>query len=173
MSGPGDPAVPSPAERLETLLGVLLAGPGRRPAEAIVRQLTDLYGEGLTRIVGTLREHAPALVGAIAADDVVAGLLTLHDLHPLDAPARVRRALDRIRSQVGAVGYLGAEDGVVRVRLGASRGCSSAARTARATVEAAVRDAAPEITGVEFVAAPALYQIGMGPPGATPEGRAS
>jgi hypothetical protein len=42
---------------------------------------------------------------------------------------------------------------------------------ARATVEAA----APGITGVEFVAeaAPALYQIGMGPPGAAPEGRAS
>ncbi|MEU4520386.1 NifU family protein [Amycolatopsis sp. NPDC024027] len=175
MSVPGDPAVPSPGERLETLLGVLLAGPGRQPAEEIVRQLTDLYGEGLTRIVGTLREHAPALVGALAADDVVANLLVLHDLHPLDAQARVRRALDRIRPQVGAVGYLDTDDGVVRLSLAASRGCSSAARTARATVEAAVRAAAPEITGVEFVveAAPALYQIGMGPPGAAPEGRAS
>ncbi|ADJ45561.1 thioredoxin-like protein [Amycolatopsis mediterranei S699] len=174
MNVPGDPAVPSPGERLETLLAILLAGPGRRPAEEIVRQLTDLYGEGLTRIVGTLREHAPALVGAIAADDVVASLLALHDLHPLDAQARVRRALDRIRPQVGAVGYLGIDDGVVRLSLGASRGCSSAARTARATVEAAVRDAAPEVSGVEIVAeaVPALYQIGMGPPGA-PEGRAS
>ena len=170
MSVPGAPAVPSPGERLETLLGVLLAGPNRRPAEEIVRQLTDLYGEGLARIVGTLREHAPASVGAIAADDVVASLLTLHDLHPLDVRARVRRALDRIRPQVGAVGYLSTGDGVVRLSLGASRGCSSAAR---ATVEAAVRDAAPEITGVEIVVAPALYQIGMGPPGAAPEGRAS
>jgi Fe-S cluster biogenesis protein NfuA len=175
VSVPGDPAVPSHGERLETLLGVLLAGPNRRSVEEIVRQLTDLYGEGLTRIVGTLREHAPASVGAIAADDVVASLLTLHDLHPLDAQARVRRALDRIRPQVGAVGYLDTDDGVVRLSLGAGRGCSSAARTARATVEAAVRDAAPEITGVEIVAeaAPALYQIGMGPPGAAPEGRAS
>jgi Fe-S cluster biogenesis protein NfuA len=175
VSVPGGPAVPSPGERLETLLGALLTGPGRRPAEEIVRQLTDLYGEGLTRIVGTLREHDPASVGAIAADDVVGGLLTLHDLHPLDAQARVRRALDRIRPQVGAVGYLGTEDGVVRLSLGAARGCSSAARTARATVEAAVRQAAPELTGVEIVAdaGPALYQIGMGPPGAAPEGRAS
>ncbi|MEV6825181.1 NifU family protein [Amycolatopsis sp. NPDC051102] len=154
-----------PAERLGTVLGALLAGPGRRPAEEIVRQLTDLYGEGLTRIVGTLREHAPASVGAIAADDVVGDLLALHDLHPLDTPARVRRALDRIRPQVGVVGYLGTEDGVVRLSLGASRGCSSAAR---ATVENAVRDAAPELTGVEIVAAPVLYRIGMGP-----EGRAS
>ncbi|WIY00381.1 NifU family protein [Amycolatopsis mongoliensis] len=176
MSTPGGPAAPSPGERLETLLGVLLAGPNRRPAEEIVRQLTDLYGEGLTRIVGSLREHAPALVGAIAADDVVGSLLALHDLHPLDAQARVRRALDRVRPQVGAVGYLGIDDGVVRLSLGASRGCSSAGRTGRATVEAAVRDAAPEITGVEIVteATQALYQIGMGPPsGVAPEGRAS
>jgi len=76
---------------------------------------------------------------------------------------------------VGAVGYLGTDDGVARLSLGASRGCSSAVRTSRAAVEAAVLDAAPELTGVEIVAdiAPALYQIGMGPPGATPEGRAS
>ena len=170
MSPPG-----GPAERLGTLLGALLAGPGRRPAEEIVRQLTDLYGEGLTRIVGTLREHAPASVGAIAADDVVASLLALHDLHPLATQARVRQALERIRSQVGVVGYLGIDGGVVRLSLGASRGCSAGARTNRAAVEAAVLDAAPELTGVEIVteAAPALYQIGMGPPGTAPEGRAS
>jgi hypothetical protein len=170
VNPPGDPAVPGPGERLGTLLGVLLTGPGRRPAEEIVRQLTDLYGEGLTRIVGTLREHAPALVGALAADDVVASLLALHDLHPLDAQARVRQALDRIRPQVGAVAYLDIDDGVVRLRLGAAGGCSAAAR---ATVETAVRDAAPEVTGVDIAAAPALYQIGMGPPGGAPEGRAS
>lgn len=162
MSGPG--------ERLGTLLGALLAGPHRRTAEELVRQLTDLYGDGLTRIVGTLREHAPASVEAIAAADVVASLLVLHDLHPLDAAARVRRALDRIRPQVGTVAVLAIDDGVARLSLGARRGCSSAARAA---VEAAVRDAAPELTGVEVETAPALYQIGLGPPGAAPEGRAS
>jgi hypothetical protein len=170
VSVPGDAGVPSHGERLETLLGALRTGPHRRPVEEIVRQLTDLYGEGLTRIVGTLREHAPASVGAIAADDVVASLLALHDLHPLDVPARVRRALDRLRPQVGPVGYLGIDDGVVRLSLGATGGCSSGVR---ATVGAAVRDAAPEITGVEIVAAPVLYQIGMGAPGAAAEGRAS
>jgi hypothetical protein len=168
---PAAPAVPSPGERLETLLGVLLAGPNRRPAEEIVRQVTDLYGEGLTRIVGMLREHAARddVVGAIAADDVVGGLLALHDLHPLDTQARVRRALDRIRPQVGAVGYRETGDGAIRLSL-TTRGCSSAAR---ATVEAAVRAAAPELTGVEIAAAPALYRIGMGPPGTAPQGRAS
>ena len=150
---------PAVRARLGTLLGALLAGPNRRPAEELVRQLTDLYGDGLTRVVAILRENAPALLGSIAADDVVTDLLVLHDLHPLDAAARVRRALDRVG---GDVGYLGLDDGVVRVWLGG--GCSS---VPRATVEAAVRDAVPEVAGVEFVTA--LYKIGVGPPA----GRAS
>lgn len=149
----------TPAARLGTLLGALLAGANRRPAEELVRQLTDLYGDGLTRVVAVLRENAPGLLDSIAADDVVTDLLVLHDLHPLGAAARVRLALDRLG---GDVGYLGLDGPVARVWLGG--GCSS---VPRATVEAAVRDAAPEITGVEFVTA--LYQIGVGPPA----GRAS
>jgi hypothetical protein len=145
--------------RLGTLLGALLAGEHRRAAEELVRQLTDLYGDGLARVVAILRERDPDLLGAIAADDAVTDLLALHDLHPLDAAARVRRALDRIGGDVGCLGVGG---GVVRVWLGG--GCSS---VPRATVEAAVRDAAPELTGVEFVTA--LYEIGVGPPA----GRAS
>jgi hypothetical protein len=145
--------------RLGTLLGILLSGENRRPAEELVRQLTDLYGDGLTRVVEILREQAPDLLAAIAADDAVTDLLALHDLHPLDAAARVRRALDRVG---GDVGYLGLDGGVVRVWLGG--GCSS---VPRATVEAAVRDAAPELAGVEFVTA--FYEIGVGPPA----GRAS
>lgn len=145
----------TPAARLGTLLAALLAGEHRRPTEELVRQLTDLYGDGLGRVVTALREHAPDLLAEIAADDVVTNLLVLHDLHPLDVAARVRRALDRVG---GDVGYLGLDGGVVRVWLGG--GCSS---VPRATVEAAARDAAPELTGVEFVTA--LYRIGVGPPG--------
>ncbi|MEU8636490.1 NifU family protein [Amycolatopsis sp. NPDC048633] len=146
---------PAARARLGTLLGTLLAGEHRRPTEELVRQLTDLYGEGLARVVEVLRENAPGLLGSVAADDVVADLLVLHDLHPLDVPTRVRRALDRLD---GDVGYLGTDGGVVRVWLGG--GCSPVPRSA---VEFAVRDAAPEVTGVEYVTA--LYQIGVGPPG--------
>lgn len=150
--------------RLEALLGVLLAGNHRKGTEELVRQLTGLYGAGLTRVVTLLREHDPAALDSLAEDDVVADLLVLHDLHPLDTGVRVRRAVD------GAGGeYLGADAGVVRVRLGP--GCSTASKTA---IEAAVRSAAPELDAVEVVAEARLHQIGMGPPrGAAPEGRAS
>ncbi|MCR6485111.1 NifU family protein [Amycolatopsis sp. OK19-0408] len=158
---------PGPPEqaRLETLLSTLLAGERRPVAEELVRELTGLYAEGLTRIVALLRENAPGLVEAVAADDVVADLLVLHDLHPLDTDARIRRALG------GSAEYLGTEAGVARVRLGASGGCSAASERA---VEAVVRAAAPEVAGVEVGTEVRLYRIGMGPPGdATPEGRAS
>nr|WP_225956674.1 NifU family protein [Amycolatopsis lexingtonensis] len=135
-------------------MSTLLAGPGRRPAEEIVRQLTDLYGEGLTRVVALLREHAPGALDAIAADDVVTDLLVLHDLHPHDATARIRRALARVGADAG---YLNTDGGVVRLWLGG--GCGAASRPA---VAAAVRDAAPEVTGVEFVTA--FHRIGVGPP---------
>ncbi|WP_372661405.1 NifU family protein [Amycolatopsis kentuckyensis] len=140
--------------RLAALLGVLLTSTGRRPAEELVRQLTDLYGEGLARIVAVLREHRPDLLAAVAADDLVTGLLALHDLHPHDVATRVRRALAGLG---GDAGYLGGDGGVVRLWL--DGGCASVSRSA---VEAVVRDAAPEITRVEFVTA--FHRIGMGPP---------
>jgi Fe-S cluster biogenesis protein NfuA len=166
------PSVRAVGDRVEELLGVLLGGPGREPAEELVRQLMDLYGEGLARVVDVLRVRDPALVDALAEDGLLSGLLVLHDLHPLDAEARIRRALELMGSDAE---FLGVDDGVARLRLaGGGRGCGSAA--SGALLETAVRDAAPELTGVELVEAAALFQIGMGPPpgwGPAAEGRAS
>ncbi len=69
-------------------------------------------------------------------------LLLVHDLHPLDADARVRRALGRLGTGAEFLGIDSA--GVVHVRLG--HGCGSTAEV----VEEAITDAAPETTGVEF-----------------------
>ncbi|SDM81974.1 NifU family protein [Allokutzneria albata] len=158
-------------DRIEELLGGLLPGESRQTAEELVRLLMELYGEGLARVVAVLREHDPALVERIAGDDVVAGLLLLHDLHPLDVDTRIRQGLDRARPHLGAhadrVEYSGVDaEGVVRLRLDGSRaGCPSATRAVREAIEKAVLDAAPETTGVEITGATTdLLQIGMGPP---------
>ncbi|SFR02530.1 hypothetical protein SAMN04488564_102129 [Lentzea waywayandensis] len=150
-------------DRIEELLGTLRSGPARDSAEELVRLLMALYGEGLARVLAILREHDPALVARIAEDDLLEDLLLLHDLHPRDASARIRRVLDGLGA-LGPLENLGIDaDGVVRIRLTAS-GChrSAAART----VEQAVLDAVPEATRVEVVtAAPdTLLQIGMRPP---------
>jgi Fe-S cluster biogenesis protein NfuA len=150
------------AARVDRLLDQLRSGPDPRAAlvaEELVRCLVRLYGAGLERIMATVdADHARDL----AADPLVESLLLVHDLHPLDPDARVRRALDRMPA--GSVEYLGIDgQGVVRVRMTGGGGCAD--RSLRQAITTRVRDAAPETTGVEFVAAPLLLQISRRPSG--------
>jgi Fe-S cluster biogenesis protein NfuA len=160
------------AGRVNRLLEQLRSGPDPRAAlvaEELVRCLVQLYGAGLERIMAAVgAEHGSDL----ATDPLVESLLLVHDLHPLPPDARVRRAVDRARtgSGHGDVEYLGIDgDGVVRVRMSGGQGCAT--RALRQEITTAVRDAAPETTGVEFdvaAARPVLLQIsrrsGMGGP---------
>jgi hypothetical protein len=148
--------VGSAGDKVEELLATLRSGEDREVAEDLVRVLMNLYGDGLARIVAVLREHDATLLRTIAADDLVAGLLMVHDLHPDDPDSRIRRALVPFET----VEYLGIDDsGVVRLRL--RGGCRS---SAQALVERAVLDAAPEVVSVEITTASPLLQIGMEPP---------
>ncbi|HEV2370645.1 MAG TPA: NifU family protein [Streptosporangiaceae bacterium] len=168
--------------RIEELLDGLRerAGPGvAAAAEELVRLLVGTYGEALGRIVAVLRESGPAgteLLGKLAGDPAVEGLLLVHDLHPLDVDARIERALDRVRpylgSHAGGVTYLGTSGGVARLRLqGSCHGCPSSMVTVQLAITDAVRDAAPEVSdvaveGVSERPPLPLLQIGRGP-GAT------
>jgi Fe-S cluster biogenesis protein NfuA len=157
--------------RIEELLAELGARPGvRERADELVRLLVELYGEGLLRITGLL---AAGELERLAADDLVASLLILHDLHPRPTLERVRGALEAVRphlgSHAGGVELLGlGDDGVVRLRLkGACHGCPSSAVTVRHAIERAVLDVAPEVTGVrvdDLEPERALLQIGSRPP---------
>jgi Fe-S cluster biogenesis protein NfuA len=168
-------------ERVEALIAELRARAGSQAgdvAEELVGCLVELYGAGLAAIVAILgADHGagPPLLDALAADPLVESLLLVHDLHPLDTDARIRRALEQVRPRLGAhadaISYLGVDDrGVVQLRLTASgHGCGSAS-TVRQTVEEAVTEAAPETAGVavEEVSAPAelpLLQIMRRPAG--------
>jgi Fe-S cluster biogenesis protein NfuA/nitrite reductase/ring-hydroxylating ferredoxin subunit len=135
-----------------------------------------MYGDGLAAIVAALAaagEPGRAILGELAADPRVEGLLLVHGLHPLDADTRIQRALDRVRpylgSHAGGVRYLGVTDGVARLRLeGTCHGCPSSTVTVRLAIEGAVADAAPEVTevvveGMAAPPAPPLLQIGPRP----------
>jgi Fe-S cluster biogenesis protein NfuA len=169
-------------ERVEALIAELRARAGSQAgdvAEELVGCLVELYGAGLASIVailGTDRDAGPRLLDALAADPLVESLLLVHDLHPLDADARIRRALEQVRPRLGAhadaISYLGIDDrDVVRLRLTASgHGCGSATPAGGQTVAEAVTEAAPEVAGVavEEVPAPAelpLLQIMRRPAG--------
>jgi hypothetical protein len=148
-------------DRVEALLAELRARSGPEAAgvaEELVTCLVRLYGAGLTTIMRAIGDDQ-RLKTRLIADPLVESLLLIHDLHPLDAGARIGRALGRLGT--GAE-FLGIDDaGVAEVRLG--HGCGSAA----GDVERAVTDAAPEITGVRFAAREApLLQITRRPAGA-------
>jgi Fe-S cluster biogenesis protein NfuA len=169
-------------QRVEALIAELRTRAGPQAgdaAEELVGCLVELYGAGLATIIAILgedRDAGPRLLDAIAADPLAESLLLVHDLHPLDTEARIRRALERVGPRLGAqadaISYLGIDDeGVARLRLTASgHGCGSATPAVRQAVEEAVTEAAPELAGVgvEEVAAPAelpLLQIMRRPAG--------
>ena len=111
------------------------------------------------------------LVHRMAADPLVAALLTLHDLHPVELPVRVGHALDTARRRLGSHGSgialerVDTHTGTVHVTLAA--GCGSSSETVRDVVRTAVAELAPEVAAVEFAAeapGPALLQIGLRPP---------
>jgi Fe-S cluster biogenesis protein NfuA len=161
-------------EQIESLLAGLRSekGSAGASAEELVRLLVGLYGDGLEHIVAAVRQEGQAgaaLLDRLTEDPLVESLLLLHGLHPLDADARIQRALDRVRpylgSHAGGVQYLGLADGVARLRLeGTCHGCPSSTVTVRLAIEGAVQDAAPEVTevvveGMTEPPGPSLLQI--------------
>jgi len=126
----------------------------RAKTTEMVQVLLELYGEGLGRIVESVgRLGSPELKDELLDDDLIAHLLLLHGLHPVDVQSRVLGALDEVRpylaSHGGNVEFLGLEDGFARVRLeGSCEGCPSSAMTLELAIEEAVQKAAPELEGV-------------------------
>ncbi len=144
-------------DRIETLLEASSAGGAlaRERAEQLVREIVELYGAGLRRVLRLLDAEA---IERLARDDLVASLLLVHGLHPHDVTTRVRTALDSVRPYLGSHGgdvhLVDVADGVVRLELaGSCRSCPSSSVTLELAVEDAVRAAAPEIESIEVVAA--------------------
>ncbi|MGK2318742.1 NifU family protein [Gordonia rhizosphera] len=144
-------------DRIETLLDAssVNGAAARDRAEALVREVAELYGAGLERIVALLD---PQVTEALVADELLASLLLVHGLHPHDVRTRVESAIDRVRPYLGShggdVAVVGVSDGVVRLELsGSCRTCPSSSVTLELAVEEAVRAAAPEVSAIEVVTA--------------------
>jgi Fe-S cluster biogenesis protein NfuA len=132
-----------------------LADPATRTQlRHIVQALLELHSTGLARLLEHVNDAGDGLLEKCAADEVVSGMLLLHDLHPLDVDERVRQALDSVRPALrahgGNVELLEVRDGVVRLRLeGSCHSCPSSAVTMQQTVEEAIYGRAPEVMAVE------------------------
>jgi len=158
------------ANRIEELLDGIAESGGpaiAAAAEELVRVLMRFYGAGLEQVVSVIRAGGgDAMVHRLSADPLVAGLLALHDLHPVPVAQRLDHALDTARRRLGAHGTgitLGDidDDGAIHVLL-AGGGCG--ADTVKDVVATAITELVPEVTGVVFDAepvGPALLQIGI------------
>ncbi|MEV5388102.1 NifU family protein [Streptomyces sp. NPDC052721] len=156
-----DPVVEARLARLDELLAGLESAPGPAAAGAVeaVRVLTEVYGEALARVLDLAGEQPAA---RLAEDELLGHLLVLHGLHPEPPARRAERALDRLRPAVrergGDVELVGVDGQVARVRVTEAGGCGSGCGggpTVADAVREAVLAAAPELTAVEQLPAPA------------------
>lgn len=150
-------------DRIQALLDATASGgaAARERAEQLVREITDLYGAGLERLMGLALRAAPEMVDDVVADDLIASLLLVHGLHPHPVERRITDALDTVRPYLGSHGGdvhlwdVAGDPGNYTVRLlfsGSCKSCPSSAVTLELAVEDAVRAAAPEISSIEVVA---------------------
>jgi Fe-S cluster biogenesis protein NfuA/nitrite reductase/ring-hydroxylating ferredoxin subunit len=122
-----------------------------------VSAIIQLYGDGLERIVAALSEPdvtVPDVREKLVNDGVVASLLLIHGLYPVDLETRVLEALDQVRpymeSHGGDVELLGVEDGVARMRLvGHCEGCPASESTLELAIKKALEETAPDLDGLE------------------------
>jgi Fe-S cluster biogenesis protein NfuA len=125
----------------------------RDTAFELLGSLMELYGRGLERILEGL-DKAPEVRDELVDDGLVASLLLIHGLYPVDLETRVREALDRVRpymeSHGGGVELLGLEDDVARLRLeGSCNGCGASASTLELAIVQALEESAPDLLGIE------------------------
>jgi Fe-S cluster biogenesis protein NfuA/nitrite reductase/ring-hydroxylating ferredoxin subunit len=139
--------------------------------EELLSTVLDLHGEALSRMLEALGPRgdpeADRLLGRMADDDVIKGVLLLHGLHPLDLRSRVEGALESVRpymrSHGGGVELVGVFGDLVRIRLqGHCQGCPSSMVTLKLAVEKAIYEAAPDVSAIEV--ADAVDALPTGPP---------
>ena len=129
----------------------------RAVADELVAAVIQLYGDGLERIFTTLAEPGLSASDArqrLVDDGVVASLLLIHGLYPVDLESRVLEALESVRpymeSHGGDVELVEIVDGVARMRLvGHCESCPASEATLELAIKKALEETAPDLEGLE------------------------
>jgi Fe-S cluster biogenesis protein NfuA/nitrite reductase/ring-hydroxylating ferredoxin subunit len=125
----------------------------RAVADELVASIMQLYGEGLERIFAAL-DGAPEIRDRLTDDGVVASLMLIHGLYPVDLETRVQEALETVRpymeSHGGDVELVGVVDGVAKLKLvGHCKGCPASEATLETAIRTAIEEAAPDLDRLE------------------------
>ncbi len=129
-------------------------------AEELVRALMDFYGAGLARVAALAAKQTDGPLAALLEDELVAGLLVLHGLHPWDAMTRITRAVAAVAGRPFEVADFDSSTGTLRLRPTGGSGCGCG-QTGTEQLEATLCCVAPEVTAVEVQPRqPELLRIG-------------
>lgn len=128
----------------------------RSPARELIQLLMEVHGAGLERIMELIFDsgsEGEAMIARLGRDPIARSLLLLYSLHPDDAETRVLQATEAMRPRLRKLGFtaelVAIRDGAVEVELHASgKPHGSATKNARAIVEEAVYDLAPDIASL-------------------------
>jgi hypothetical protein len=169
VSGPGEADLQEQLGRLERLIREMEDGPessARARARQIVQATLDLHGGALTRLLDIVTASGPlgrSLIQAFADDPLVAGMLLLHELHPLGLEARVRDAIARLAPTLRGHGIdvtlTAIVAGAVRLRIERAAGRGAVPAAVRSRVEEAILAAAPDAASVEIEESPVVAFI--------------
>jgi Fe-S cluster biogenesis protein NfuA/nitrite reductase/ring-hydroxylating ferredoxin subunit len=158
-ANPGDD-INAHGERLQKLLAKVEALPypgARELIQDCMESVLGFYGTGLKRILQVVSEDGPEgrkVFRDLIRDDVVKGLLLIHDLHPLNLEDRLLEALDKVRpylkSHGGNVELISLENDVARLRLqGTCQSCASSSVTLELAIRHAIEQACPDLVHFE------------------------
>jgi Fe-S cluster biogenesis protein NfuA/nitrite reductase/ring-hydroxylating ferredoxin subunit len=120
------------------------------------------YGAGLNRILQVVSQDGAEgrkVFRDLVHDDVIKGLLLIHDLHPLNLEARLREALDKVRpylkSHGGNVELISLENDIAKLRLqGTCESCASSSVTLELAIRHAIEQACPDLVRFEVEGVP-------------------
>ena len=147
-------------ERIQELLARIEALPYPGAKELIqecMEAVLAFYGHGLNRILQVVSRAGPdgrKVYQDLIHDDVIKGLLLIHDLHPLDLETRLREALDKVRpylrSHGGNVELISLENDRAKLQLqGTCKSCASSSVTLELAIRHAIEQACPDLVHFE------------------------
>jgi Fe-S cluster biogenesis protein NfuA len=150
------------AQSIENLISRLesVSDPAAKAAaQELVQALMEFHGAGLERWLDIIRESGDpgrAIIDRLGRDELVRSLLLLYGLHPVDLRTRVEQALEGMRSSVQSHGASAelisiSDEGAVTVHFQAkSSGCGSTGSSLKASLLAALQEAAPDASSIHI-----------------------
>lgn len=133
----------------------------RADARKLVESLMSLHGSGLERtleLISAAGETGQDIIDRLGRDEIVASLLVLYGIHPLDFETRVNQGIEKARaflkSHGGELELVQMDSGLVRLRMNVNaHGCGSNPAVLKEAVEELIYESAPDVAMLTIVGA--------------------